>query len=212
MNGLRPFIGMGPDLIGSEAVRAAAPLISQQTWNLMSKSLSRVQVPLQWQGGALFALYKGKGAKDQVNSYRDITVCSALSKVYGRPLRARLMAALSKACGIDSDQCFDHGMQFGSGLCGGGTDLPHLSMRAISDYATAYDVSSGVLFVDLTAAFSSIDRMLALGPPTSPEDIGKRLKDAGASDDVIARFILAIQSLDVWQSMGGTPLAVTCRT
>ena len=74
-------------------------------------------------------------------------------------------------------------------------------MRAVGDLASAYDQCSGVLFVDLTSAFASINRLLAFGGPSSPEELSARLKVEGFAPDACRRFVDAISALDIWHSM-----------
>ena len=93
----RPHVGLGPDRVGSEVPRAAPEWFAACLWPLQAKAATLLRPPLQWRGGALFALYKGKGCHDDVSAYRDITCCSALSKSIGRPLREVLVEGMLRA-------------------------------------------------------------------------------------------------------------------
>ena len=190
--GLAPFVGLGPDKIGTEALKLLPHWMSERIVPLLEKRLTRLEIPLQWQGGSLFALYKGRGSREDVGAYCDITVCCAAPKAYGKSLRTRLVKALASATGTDPCIQHDAGIQYGGGLNGGSTDIPHLSMHAVGGLASAYDQCYGVLFVDLTAAFASIDRLLAFGGPSSSEELGARLRTEGYAPEACRKFVDAI--------------------
>ena len=63
---------------------------------LVFKSVVAIQPPLQWKGGHLFEIYKGKGSRHDIQSYRDVTICEAASKAMSKPMRKNGVPILNK--------------------------------------------------------------------------------------------------------------------
>ena len=197
----KPFVGLGPDAVGSEVPRASPAWFAAQHWALQNKAAFTIRPPLQYRGGALFALFKGKGSHEDAGAYRDITCCAAQAKAIGRPLRATLMTCLAAACpGTNLSSQHPSGLQFGGGLSGGSTEFAHLAARAVGDFASARATSASITYLDLSQAFASIHRWLATPPPCSAEEVAYRLARTGRSPAEISEFVSAIQALDVWHS------------
>jgi len=63
----KPPIGKacGLDGLPAELLHASSPYLARMLWPLLLKITSRIQEPLQWKGGRLVALYKGKHIQGQ---------------------------------------------------------------------------------------------------------------------------------------------------
>eukprot|EP00973_Karenia_brevis_P058082 8086125-Karenia_brevis.AAC.1 len=107
---------------------------------LTCKAVLSLRSPLQWKGGQIFDLYKGKGDEHDCGSYRDVTCCDAAARMLARPLRQSIMPVLSNFAPMG---------QFGGGLNGGGTDFAHMLLKGAQQYAASKRMSFGILFVDL---------------------------------------------------------------
>lgn len=81
----------GLDAIPGELLHSACPHLATFLWPLLLKVASRIQEPLQWKGGQLVALHKGKHSPMECSSYRAILVSSALGKSMHGVFRARTM-------------------------------------------------------------------------------------------------------------------------
>ena len=57
---------------------------------LAVKVFARIQPPLQWKGGMICDLFKGKGSPALINSYRDVLLSDDDGKAVQRILRKNL--------------------------------------------------------------------------------------------------------------------------
>eukprot|EP00973_Karenia_brevis_P092792 12414143-Karenia_brevis.AAC.1 len=76
---------------------------------LYLKMYVTLRPPLQWKGGMLHELYKGKGPKSAIPSYRDMSLADQAGKSFSKNLRSDLFATLGGH--VTSNQ-------FGAGLNG----------------------------------------------------------------------------------------------
>ena len=142
--------------MGAEAYRLAPHETAKVFHPLVWKSLTNCEAPLQWKGAQLAALYKGKGSRTELTSYRDVSIGDPDAKMYGRILRQFFIKSVN---GLDPV------MQFGSGCGGGGCEAPHLAAQALLQLSEVQSCCVGLLFVDVSTAFASMVRETIL--PTS---------------------------------------------
>ena len=82
-------------------------------------------------------LWKGKGSKSDIASYRDITLTSQEAKVSGKWIRQMVVSSVANGA-IPT--------QFGSGFNGGSTDVCQLYCKAamaLADVLSMSDVTHG---------------------------------------------------------------------
>ena len=133
--------------------------------------------PIQYKGGVLWELFKGKGQRCDMAAYRDVTVCNTAIKPHCKLLRKQGMKPLT---GITSET------QFGGGLNGGSTDFPRLYLDAARTIARKHKLSLACIYIDLKSAFASIVRGIALQHLLCPEDRCYRLAKQGLDSDDIS--------------------------
>ena len=160
---------------------------------LLCKALVNAEAPLQWKGSQLAALFKGKGARTSIKSYRDVSLCDPDAKMYGKILRR----FLSKAVGAMSPT-----MQFGSGLGGGGCDLPHLAARAVLQLAETSSCCVALLFLDATTAFASMVRETLFPTVAGRQAWMHFLVTRGYPPDFASEVVEAVASVCDWESTG----------
>ena len=130
-----------------------------------------IRLPVQWLGGCLMELYKGKGPTSAIESYRDITLKDMNGKNFGSFVRCCIYIAV---------QAFSGKSQNGGGLNSASTDLCLLQVSQVFAVARALKKAAGVLFVDLVSAFASVSRCSAIpGLPESEEQWLRHLAGMG---------------------------------
>ena len=113
---------------------------------IFAKSFLHIQAPIQYKGGALFPLYKGKGIHVDMEMYRSILLADVIGKVSARAHRlANLGAFTADLSGEYSWQC--------GGVPSLGIEFPVLAIRMLQEKAKADGISIALIFVDARQAF-----------------------------------------------------------
>ena len=89
--------------------------MAKNFYPLVVKVFVRIQPPLQWKGGMICDLFKGKGSPALINLYRDILLSDDDGKAVQRILRKSLFPLAMNLRAYT---------QFGGGLHGGELLLP----------------------------------------------------------------------------------------
>jgi hypothetical protein len=192
---LQPLVGLSEDRNGSEIFKAAPLACAKALHPLIVKSALALQPPIQWKGGHLFEVYKGKGTTCDIGSYRDVTICAAASKSLSKPMREQGISTLGR---------LSASTQFGGGLNGGSTEFAHLYLVATMDVAKMRGLSYGGLFVDLQTAFASIARLLAFPFPSSMDGFAAKLFHHGFARDEVHEIIEGLMAYEHWTANGGS--------
>ena len=137
----------GESQVCSDIFRRFPFEVGQAIYPLVLKTFSRVQPPLQWKGGVLCELFKGKGDSSSVKSYRDILLANDDGKGIMRMIRTKLLP-LASSIVLES--------QYGGGLNGGETAFAQLFTRVVCEAAKQQKLSCACLFIDVVAAFASM--------------------------------------------------------
>ena len=124
-------------LCPDEFVSVFAPLHIKATLNLCA--------PLMWKGSMLHALFKNSGSPSAVKNYRDICLGDPDGKDYGAHLRQLALPAVRLST---------PDVQYGSGLNGGGCDIPHLIAASVVQLTETKSLSAALLFIDVRTAFA----------------------------------------------------------
>ena len=138
----------GPNDILVETLKAGGQELARHLQPIMAKAILRTREPLEWKGGQLVPLFKGKGDPQCAGSYRSIFLSNSTAKVHHTWLRRSLEAAWLKS---------PQAIQLG-GKKGAGTDLAHHLVQAVIAYARENSRALGMIFLDLRAAFYSVLR------------------------------------------------------
>ena len=99
-------------------------------------------------------------------------------------------------------------MQYGSGIDGGGCDMPHLAAHSVLHLAEARGISASLLFLDVSTAFAAMVREVVL-----PTDAGREawltfLVKHGFVPSFAAEVMGAVQAASVWDQTGLTDHAL----
>ena len=122
-----------------------------QVTTMFAKSALYVQAPIQYKGGAIFELYKGKGSHMDMDMYRSILLADVVGKI---PARAHTLANLGV---MAQDLSSEHTWQY-SGVIGFGTEFPVLATRQLQEHTQVQGISIALIFVDARQAFHAIIR------------------------------------------------------
>ena len=104
--------------------------------------------PLNWKGGLLVPLFKGKGSPAEPTAYRSIFLSDICAKIHHANVRQRLAEVWNEDASL---------IQLG-GRKGCSTDVAHHLLHAHLAWARAANISCAILFVDLQSAFYSVLR------------------------------------------------------
>ena len=167
--------------------------MSRINYPLYVKSIVRVQPPLQWKGGLLAALLKGKGSPTLRDNYRDILLPDDSGKVAARLVRERLLPSASS---------LSVSTQFGGGVNGGETAFAHLYLRLVVDAGSSSRTSCFILFFDVVATIAQMLRRIVFNFDEGdeawlasrravgfPEEDIKEACDASCSSDLVRDLI-----------------------
>ena len=131
---------VGESGLGGELFAAAPETLAKAYFPLTTKAMLHCHTPLQWDGGQLFSLFKGKGEKTDRTNYRDLTITDISCKHFMSSLRSQLSPSLQQAT-IPT--------QFGGGCNGGSTTIAHLLAKAQVEHGLTMHRMCIRLFVDV---------------------------------------------------------------
>ena len=128
-------------------------------------------VPQDWRDAAIVSIYKNKGARNDCNSYRGISLLAVAGKIFGRILMNRIVQHLDSIL-PESQCCFRKERS---------TIDMIFSLRQIQEKCVEQRMDLVCIFIDLMKAYDSVDR----------EALWLVLKKFGFPDKIVA----LIQSL-----------------
>ena len=127
-------------------------------------------VPVDWRDGIVVFLFKGKGPKTDCGSYRPISLLSVPGKVIRHVLLNRLSPLLIECWWLEQ-----------SGFTAGRSTMDAiLALRLLIELHHEFDRPLHVAYVDLKAAFDSVDRSalwLALKGIGVPDTLLRLVRD-----------------------------------
>ena len=144
------------DLINFDCklLKVSSSIIAPYITMLINDSLKTGQVLSDWKKTRVTPIYKGKGSKDDVNSYRPISVLNNFAKILEKCVQVQLMNYLSNYCLLSPDQSAylkNHSTQ--------------TALLKVTDqwYKNIDDgLITGVCFFDISKCFDSISHELLL--------------------------------------------------
>ena len=80
----------GPDRLPNELLKASPGDAAMVLYPILLKMTCRLEEPLQWKGGQIFSLLKGKGQHSDCQNHRGILLTSVLGKAVPSSIRTRL--------------------------------------------------------------------------------------------------------------------------
>ncbi|CAE7871297.1 hypothetical protein AK812_SmicGene3911 [Symbiodinium microadriaticum] len=157
---------VGLDHVPGELLHFAASSASRALYQLFIKTALRASEPIQFKGGALHAVWKGKSSPAFCSSHRGILVSSTVGKAFHRIARSRAVPALRNVATE---------MQIG-GLPTFPVVLASHFVRLFQSGARDRQHSHGLMFLDLREAFYRVVRPLLVGSECSDEQIAAAVK------------------------------------
>ena len=137
--------------------------------------------PLQWRGADVTMIVKRPGASGAVLAdLREIFLAETIGKAVTAELRARTAPSVSQA--VVESQC-------GAGFNGRGSDVAHLTLRALTRSATANGLCAVAFFTDVRNAFATMCRRHSLELPECETDVARRLRALNLDDASIREVI-----------------------
>ena len=143
----------GLDRIPSNLLKMAASIVAPSLTSIFSKSILTGIYPNDWKAAKVTPLFK-KGLKSDPNNYRPISVIPVVSKVLEKIVYNQLYHYLD-----------DNKLLLG---CQSGFRSLHSTLTALLEATDAWSVNidngllNGVVFIDLTKAFDTIDHEIIL--------------------------------------------------
>ena len=193
---------VGLDHVPGELLHFAASSASRALFQLFMKTALRASEPVQFKGGALHAVWKGKSSPAFCSSHRGILVSSNVGKAFHRIARARAVPALRN---VATD------MQIG-GLPTFPVVLASHFVRLFQSGARDRQRSHGLLFLDLREAFYRVVRPLLVGSSCSDEQIAAAVKAVQLPTGVMHELHEHLQQSSAAREAGAsdwTDLAIT---
>ena len=138
----------GPGSLPVDVIKCGGIAIAKALTPLLVKASWHMREPLNWKGGLLIPLFKGKGSPNEPSAYRSIFLSDICAKIHHAKVRKTLAGVWSE------DESL---IQLG-GKKGCSTDVAHHLLHAHLSWARAKTKSCAILFVDLQSAFYSVLR------------------------------------------------------
>jgi len=186
------FRACGEDTVPGELLKYYPKQVAKIIYPLIVQVMSNFQEPLAWLGGISQELLKGSLPSRKVTSFRMVMLADVIGKTYHKYLRTLLTPyintyALSSMCG---------------GIMSRGTDFASIYVNAFQDFARYRRASWAIVFLDVKAAFESVQRPFLFGSRVSDEQVAGVFRQCGMPAQVFAQFRDAIQSPGALQEAG----------
>eukprot|EP00438_Fugacium_kawagutii_P009494 Skav200304 [mRNA] locus=scaffold4329:95264:100090:- [translate_table: standard] len=149
----------GPNGIPPELLKAGGPVLARQLALLTTKVVATAKEPLQWKGGRICPLYKGRGSAQEPDSYRSIFISDYTAKIFHRTLRTHLATLWESHI---------QALQAG-GRARYATDVAHHFVQAHGQWARHRKLRAATLFFDVKNAFYSVFRQAVVDAPLDPD-------------------------------------------
>jgi len=171
---LRNGRAASPDGIPPNLLNCAINPISKALHEIFIQVWRTGRVPSDWKDSILIALYKGKGPKVDCSSCRSITLLSVPGKVFAHVLLARIQPLIDLT--RRPEQC---------GFVAGRSTIDAIpALRLLSELHREFDRPLNVVYLDIKAAFDSVDRRALWKAeqrcPSYPIDLISALHDGTA--------------------------------
>ena len=181
----------GPDGIPIELFKALPGKAARILYPLALKLALRVEEPLTWKGGHLFALYKGKGPMAEFSSHRGILLMDVMGKVTRASLRKWINGPyLSQGHPMQLGGRPHQQAQFGAQLT-----------RSFLRWRKGCNKSAAVLFVDIASAFYKALRQIATGADASDQDMAQIARRLGLGPELMPALYEALQGRTAYAAL-----------
>ena len=185
----------GPDALPNELFRSNPSLAAKVLWPLAMKFATRLEEPLQFKGGQLVSLYKGKGQHSNCESFRGILLMANAGKI--------VRSAMRKHVNEPYVACPDE-LQL-AGKPGISVTFGAQAVRSFHAIAKQRGYSSAILFCDIKAAYYMLLREISVGATTSDEDVAKIVARLGLGPEVMSTLAQAMSGVHAYANIGASP-------
>ena len=127
----------GEDLLVPELICNNSQPVAGLAMPLRLKVSVKISPPIQWRGGMIHELYKGKGSSTSIDSYRDIMLGNVTGKNAMKLVRYTLLPAATSMVGTT---------QYGAGLNNGDTSKTRIHVKLVCEYAKCAKTSVCVFY------------------------------------------------------------------
>ena len=187
-----PMKAIGPDGLPAELLRFGAGSVALPVYQLLLKTVLRLEEPLAFKGGMVHHLWKGKGAPHLCQSHRAILISSSVGKAVHRTIRGLGIAPFLRS----------H-----SPLQVGG--LPRhpvlIAAHAARLFASAHCRGNGFLvFLDLREAFYRVARPLLVDMGQAAEDVARVFAALRMPPESLQAFRRALAGDSALQASGAS--------
>ena len=153
----------GLDGLGAEILQADPVVAAKQLFPLLLKAAVRGQGIMEFAGGWLLPLFKGKGSPQNMPGYRAILLESVVSRAFSKAWRPLITDGLGRVA---------RPMQWG-GRQGLSIEALHLHVHFWKRNAKKQGQSHAVIFLDIRAAFYSVVKQLVAGTASGMHSLDK---------------------------------------
>ncbi len=185
----------GTDGIPGGVLRRFAAPLAALLLPLMTKASVTGCPPVQWQGGWLATLYKGRGRAADPASHRSILITSHIGKVWHGHLRKALLGQVPPA---------KLGAQFG-GIPGRGAVQAVLALRSYMEGVRRSGRACRLFFVDVKEAYYSLLRELVLPGGASEQQLASLLGRLDLPAAVGAALMQRLRGPSALEELGTDP-------
>jgi hypothetical protein len=147
-----PHKATGLDGVEISTWKAGGNASAALAGDVLNSSRRHAKAPVKIKGGRIQSLYKGKGDRKDVNNSRGLLIQPFLGKMHGGSLKHESDQAYKAS--VSNAQC--------GAFSGRNASMAGLLAELHSDWARHNKLSWSRIYVDLTAAFDSVMRELAL--------------------------------------------------
>ncbi|CAH8658448.1 unnamed protein product [Schistosoma rodhaini] len=137
----------GPDGLAPEVFKYGGPILAIRLTNILAKIWETDVIPSDWSQSLIVPIYK-KGSKSSCDNHRGISLTNIASKILasiiiGRLTKTRELQTRENQAGFRPGRgCIDH----------------IFTIRQVLEHRHAYRRPTMIVFLDLKAAFDSVDR------------------------------------------------------
>ncbi|CAE7243279.1 unnamed protein product [Symbiodinium sp. CCMP2592] len=194
MRSARTGRASGNDALPAELWKLQAPVLSQVLYPLMLKAAFRLTEPLQFKGGSMHKIWKGRGPMQNCDSYRGILVSSAASKC--------IHGAFRRKC-AEWYETLSTPLQLG-GRKGFPVQLAAQAARAFQAAALRQKLNVAIVFLDLREAFHRVARPLIHGGALDDEHIAQVLSVFGIPADGMEELRTYVRDVSLIRDAGAS--------
>ena len=162
----------------------------------VANSVIELEWPGKWKDAEVAPLWKKKGSRSQIGSYRDITLCNEDSKV---------LATFNRSSILHVVMSLVQPTAMGSGLNGGACDSAHLIVIEVLAEAMKRNLCGYTIFADVRTAFATLHRNISMMSDEDGDEIWmKHLIKCGSDGSQAASIMALACDLTMWTHHGGS--------